>query len=107
MEGLRSSEVCDLTSTYQDKSGVYVPYGVCAGAVLTHKWFCVWGRKASVLVNRADRRKDWQEKANSGYFVEYSKDNKGWGVYIHQLSLLCFLPMSCLIKRHPIDRPCE
>ena len=31
-------------------------------AVPTHKWFRVWGCKAYVLVNRADRRKDRQEK---------------------------------------------
>ena len=35
-----------------------------------------------MLVNHADRRKDWQEKANTGYFVEYFKDTKGWCVYI-------------------------
>ena len=36
------------------------------GVVPTHKWFCVWGCKAHVWVNRADRRKYWQEKANTG-----------------------------------------
>ena len=40
------------------------------------------GCKTYVLVNRADRQKDWQEKINTDYFVEYSKDTKGWGVYI-------------------------
>ena len=52
------------------------------GFVPTHKWFRVWKCKAFVLVNRADRRKDWQEKVNTGYFVEYSEDTKGWGVNI-------------------------
>ena len=32
-----------------------------------------WGCKAYVLVPKADRRKDWEDKARVGYFLGYSK----------------------------------
>ena len=63
---------------------------VPGGAVRTHKWFRVWWCKAYVLDNRADRCKDWREKANTGYFVKYSKYPKGWGVYIPPIELVEF-----------------
>ena len=53
---------------------------VPGGVMPTHKRFRVWGCKVYVLVNRTERRKEWQEKANTCYFVEYSEDTKSWGV---------------------------
>ena len=39
-----------------------------------------------MLNNRADRRKDY----NTGYFVECSKDTKGWGMYIPSTESIVF-----------------
>ena len=56
---------------------------VPGGVVPAHNGFVYGGaRHIYVLVSRADRRKDWQEKVNPGYYVEYSDDSKSWGVYI-------------------------
>ncbi len=38
----------------------------------------VWGCKAYVLVPASSRRKDWEDKAWTGYFVGYSEDESGW-----------------------------
>ena len=43
-----------------------------------------------MLVNRADRRKDWQEEANTSYFIVYSEDIKGWGVHIPSTESVVF-----------------
>ena len=70
----------------------YLMECVPGGVVPTHKCFRVWECKAYELVNRADRHnKDWQEQANTGYFVEYSKDTKGWGVYILSTESVVFV----------------
>ena len=42
-----------------------------------------WGCKAYVLVPKADRRKDWEDKALVGHFVGYSTDKKGYKIMLH------------------------
>lgn len=47
-------------------------------------YFRVWGCKAYVRKNRNDIKKDWQDKARTGYFVAYSFENGplGYKVYL-------------------------
>jgi hypothetical protein len=42
----------------------------------------VWGCKCYVLVPKADRRKDWEDKSKVGYLMGYSLDKKGYRVLI-------------------------
>jgi hypothetical protein len=41
-----------------------------------------WGCKAYVLIPKADRRKDWEDKAQIGWFIGYSRDKIGWRVML-------------------------
>ena len=41
-----------------------------------------WGCKAYVLVPKADRRKVWEEKAQTGYFVGFPDEQMGYQVLI-------------------------
>ena len=41
-----------------------------------------WGCKAYVLKPKADRRKDWEDKAYVGYFIGYSTDKAGYRVMV-------------------------
>ena len=41
-----------------------------------------WGCKAYVLRPKADRRKDWEDKALVGYFVGYSKTKAGYKILL-------------------------
>ena len=40
-----------------------------------------WGCKAYVLVPKADRRKDWEDKAMVGYYIGYSKTKVGYSFF--------------------------
>jgi hypothetical protein len=44
---------------------------VPGGQAPTLEYLRVWWCKAYVLKPKADRRKDWEEKANIGYFTVY------------------------------------
>jgi hypothetical protein len=52
------------------------------GVAPSWEWLRVWGCKAYVLKPKADRRKDWDDKAQIGYFVGYSTDTVGWEIYL-------------------------
>ena len=41
-----------------------------------------WGRKAYVLIPKADGRKDWKDKAMVAYFIGYSKTMVGYRVIL-------------------------
>ena len=41
-----------------------------------------WGCKAYVLIPKADRRKDWEDKAMVGHFIGYSKTKVGYKVLL-------------------------
>jgi hypothetical protein len=55
---------------------------VPGGSVPSLGRFRVWGSKAYLLTNKSDRRKDWEEKAKTGYFVRYSDTKMGWTVWL-------------------------
>jgi hypothetical protein len=42
----------------------------------------VWGCKSYVLVPKANRRKDWEDKAMIGIFLGLSKDKTGYRILI-------------------------
>jgi hypothetical protein len=44
--------------------------------------FRVWGCKCYVLKPKADRRKDWEEKGQIGYFIRYSSEKQGRKVWL-------------------------
>jgi len=52
------------------------------GQAPSWEWLRVWGCKAYVLKPKADRRKDWDDKAQIGYFTGYSETTVGWEVYL-------------------------
>lgn len=46
-----------------------------------------WGCKCYVLKPKADRRKDWEDKAWVGYFLGYSKNQVGYKVMLQETEL--------------------
>ena len=46
-----------------------------------------WGCNAYVLVPRADRRKDWEDKAMVGYFIGYSNTKAGYRILLDDTSV--------------------
>jgi hypothetical protein len=42
----------------------------------------VWGSKAYVLKPKADRRKDWEEKSQTGHFIAYSAEKQSWTIWL-------------------------
>ena len=68
------------TRTWQ---GWMSPYEcVPGGSVPSLSWLRKWGCKAYVLTPKADRRKDWEDKAMTGYFIGYPADRKGYKVLV-------------------------
>jgi hypothetical protein len=55
-----------------------VPGGVTPSLSRLRRWGC----KAYVLKPRADRRKDWDDKALIGYFMGYSTEKAGYQVFL-------------------------
>ena len=45
-------------------------------------WLRRWGCKAYVLIPKADRRKDWEDKAMVCYFIGYSKTKAGYRILL-------------------------
>ena len=41
-----------------------------------------WGCKAYVLIPKADRRKDWEDKSMAGYFIGYSTSKVGYNILL-------------------------
>jgi hypothetical protein len=63
--------------------GWMTPHECCPGGTVPSLGrFRVWGSKAYVLINKGDRRKDWEEKAMTGHFVRYSDTKQGWTVWL-------------------------
>ena len=58
--------------------GYMSPMECVPGSVVpTHKWFWIWKCKTHVLVNRAARHKDWQEKAQARVAIESKRSKLG------------------------------
>jgi hypothetical protein len=64
------------TRTYR---GWMSPHECCPGGTVPSLGrLRVWGCKANVLKCKADRRKEWEEKAQTDHFIAYSADKQGW-----------------------------
>ena len=64
--------------------GLMTPMEAMSGEAPSWKWLRVWGCRAYVFKPKADRCKDWDDKANEGFFVGYSNDigTVGWEIYL-------------------------
>ena len=67
-----------LTDSRLPKSFWWDAY--CAAPNLS--WLRRWGCKAYVLIPKADRRKDWEDKAMVGYFIGYSKTKADYRILL-------------------------
>ena len=61
------------------------PYECVYGAAPDLKWIRIWGCKCSALKPKADRRKDFDEKAYTGFLVGYEEQNTGYLVFVPAL----------------------
>eukprot|EP00602_Paraphysomonas_sp_CaronLab_P004809 CAMPEP_0185023452 /NCGR_PEP_ID=MMETSP1103-20130426/6129_1 /TAXON_ID=36769 /ORGANISM="Paraphysomonas bandaiensis, Strain Caron Lab Isolate" /LENGTH=1343 /DNA_ID=CAMNT_0027556055 /DNA_START=49 /DNA_END=4080 /DNA_ORIENTATION=+ len=62
--------------------GYMSPLEFLTGEAPNLKYLRVWGCRAYVLTTKADRRKDWDDKALIGYLIGYSDEKVGYDVYL-------------------------
>jgi len=77
---------------------------VPGGEAPSWKWLRVWGCKAYVLTPKADRRKDWEDKAQVGYFVGYDETTVGWQIYLPSSDMFV-TTVHALFDEEPPERP--
>ena len=65
--------------------GYMSPYECVYGAAPNLKWIRIWGCKCYALKRKADRRKDFDEKAYTGFLVGYAQQNTGYLVFVPAL----------------------
>ena len=65
--------------------GYMSPYECVCGAAPDLKWIHIWGCKCYALKPKADRRKDFDEKAYTGFLVGYAQQNTGYLVFVPAL----------------------
>ena len=68
--------------------GYMSPYEVIFGAAPDLKWFRIWGCKCYALKPVAERRKDFDDKAYSGFLVGYAQQNTGYLIFVPALDKL-------------------
>jgi hypothetical protein len=61
------------------------PHEVIFGTAPDLKWLRIWGCKCYALKPIADRRKDFDDKAYSGFLVGYAQENTGYLIFIPSL----------------------
>ena len=61
------------------------PYECVYGAAPDLKWICIWDCKCYALKPKADRRKDFDEKAYAGFLVGYAQQNTGYLIFVPAL----------------------
>jgi hypothetical protein len=83
------------------------PHEGCPGwTIPSLGWFRVWERKVYVLRPKADRRKDWEEKACTGHLIAYSTTKHKGGRYGSQSTIR--RSQACMFcSEQPPDRPAE
>ena len=92
------------TRTYK---GWMSPFECCpGGSVPSLGRLRVWGCKAYVLTPKADRRKDWEEKAQTGVFIAYSDSKQGWTVWLPEYDK-SVTSVHVLFDEQPPSRPEE
>ena len=65
--------------------GYMSPYECVYGAAPDMKWIRIWGCKCYALKPKADRRKEFDEKAYTGFLVGYAQQNTGYLVFVPAL----------------------
>ena len=65
--------------------GYISPYEWVYGAAPDLKWIRIWGCKCYALKPKTDRRKDFDEKAYTGFLVGYAQQNTGKLVFVPAL----------------------
>ena len=75
---------CYLLNIFSTKTanGYMTPHECVFGVAPDLKWLKIWGCKCYVLKPIADRKKDFDDKAYSGFFVGYATQNTGYMVFV-------------------------
>ena len=75
---------CYLLNRFPTKTAnEYMTPHECVFGVAPHlKWLRIWGCKCYVLKPLADRKKDFDDKAYSGFLVGYATQNTGYMVFV-------------------------
>ena len=66
-------------------NGYMTPHERVFGVAPNLKWLRIWGCKCYVLKPIADRKKDFDDKAYSGFLVGYATQNTGYIVFVSTL----------------------
>jgi hypothetical protein len=83
VESLCRSSFTSFADSYAQR--LYILFMECVPGYFVSSYLRrlrVWGCKAYVLVPASSRRKDWEDKAWTGYFVSYSEDESGGIIYL-------------------------
>ena len=67
-------------------SGYMTPYESFHGRAPSLKWLRIWGCKAYALKPIAERRKDFDDKAYSGFLVGYADESIGYEIFVPELN---------------------
>jgi hypothetical protein len=93
------------TRTGPRKDGCLSPFECCPGrSVPSLGRLRVWGCKAYVFSPKADRRKDWEEKAQTGVFIACSDSKQGWTVWLPEYDK-AVTSVHVLFDEQPPSRP--
>ena len=65
--------------------GYMSPYECIHDSVPDLKWIRIWGCKCYALKPIAERKKDFDDKAYSGFLVGYSTENTGYIIFVPAL----------------------
>jgi hypothetical protein len=65
--------------------GHMTPFECVFGTAPDLKWLRIWGCKCYALKPVAERRKDFDDKAHSGFLVGYAQQNTGYLVFVPAL----------------------
>ena len=65
--------------------GYMSPYDCIFGSAPDLKWLRIWGCKCYALKPIAERRKDFDDKAYSGFLVGYAQQNTGYMIFVPEL----------------------
>jgi hypothetical protein len=64
------------------------PYDCIFGSAPDLKWPRIWGCKCFALKPSAERRKDFDDKAYSGFLVGYAQQNADYMIFVSGLDTI-------------------
>jgi transposase InsO family protein len=65
--------------------GYMSPYECIFGSAPDLNWLRIWGCKCYAFMPSAERRKDFDDKAYSGFLVGYAQQNTGYMIFVPEL----------------------